>query len=97
MSDEIKCCGLTWKDTTSYSQGQERIPTCWSVRVGDFHITVVSSHIHYPGKWISHCEPLWECWDLETSSREETMAKSVAMLRDRLTKALKAMPEEKSK
>lgn len=32
-----------WKDTTSYSQGRERIPTTWSMDRGGLHITVTSA------------------------------------------------------
>ena len=47
-----------WKDTTSYSRGQDRVPTAWTIKRGDISVTVTSSHIHNPGRWTMHCHAL---------------------------------------
>ena len=46
---------MEWKDTTSYSQGKERIQSAWSLETSEIRITVMNKHIHYPNKWIMHC------------------------------------------
>ena len=48
---------MKWEDATSYSRGQEHIPTAWATTIGPEvgRIFVTSSHRDYPGQWIMHC------------------------------------------
>lgn len=47
-----------WKDTTSYSRGQERIPTSWTLKRGNVAVVVVQRHRMNPGFWTMHCSAL---------------------------------------
>lgn len=89
--ENTKRNGITWKDSTSYSRGEDRKPTCWSASIGAFHVTVLSSHLYYPGVWVSHCSGLWDCWELQVATREEAMDKAVARLRSVLADSLAAI------
>lgn len=66
-----------WQDTTSYSPGdKERIPTSFTLKGKGVRITVVNSHIYYPGKWVTHCSSLGidthllDATDLESAKEE---------------------------
>ena len=68
-----------WKDTTSYSRDQPRIPSCWTANVGDFRITVTKGHIYHPGKWVMHCEPWFNAREIGDDALPEDQAKHLAL------------------
>src|SRR5690606_15197937 len=54
---------LTWKDTTSYSQGERGTiePRTWTISTGDVLLRLdvtVTRHIDYPGEWLLICRQL---------------------------------------
>ena len=85
--------GLKWYDTTSYSRGQEHIPTCWTADVGELHICITSSHIYHCGEWVSHCHPFWDTWDTKAKTREEAMDMAIERLRVIVAGIVKDIPE----
>ena len=38
---------MNWKDITSYSRGEEHIPSWWSIKLGGFILKVGNAHIDY--------------------------------------------------
>jgi phage protein D len=50
---------MVWKDTTSYSRGQDK-PTTWSIEDPDsgLRVTVVFGYVGAPGRWFFHCQQL---------------------------------------
>lgn len=82
---------MIWKDTTSYAQGKERIPTTWTLKLGDFNITVTCNHIYHKGNWIAHCDPFFRERELGVETKEEAQTKAVQMVRERLERALAAL------
>lgn len=65
-----------WKDTTSYRQGEERNPRCWSAKFGDLEVTVLTGHIYYPGEWVMHFRPFCDAHPLGAKKDELTPAKA---------------------
>lgn len=48
-----------WKDVTSYAQyDKARTPTTFEAKSGALRIVITSSHIHYKGEWVMHCNVL---------------------------------------
>ncbi len=80
-----------WKDTTSYSQGQERIPTCFGFDLVRLRVTVVSSHLYYPGKWIMHFGNFCDCKELGVATEKEAKAKALKIAKEYLTAELKVI------
>ena len=75
-----------WRDTTSYSQGKERTPTCWTLEVGGLHITVVKGHIYHPGVWILQCEPWFREKELKNAGNDETaQAMALTLVREKVS------------
>lgn len=72
---------MEWKDTTSYSRGGERVPTCWTARAGRLRITVTTGHIYYLGKWVMHCAPFYKTHELGVETKEKAQAKAVELVR----------------
>ena len=68
-----------WKDTTSYSRGKPRIPSCWTINIGDLRIAVTKGHIYHPGKWVMHCEPWFNSREIADDTLPEDQAKHVAL------------------
>lgn len=46
---------MTWKDTTSYSKGKERIQSAWTFENDSIRVTILNNHRYYPKKWVIHC------------------------------------------
>ena len=68
-----------WKDTTTYSRGQkDRTPTTFSIRLTrQFSITITNAHIYYPGDWVMHLHPVFECRLLGADTLEEAKAEAL--------------------
>jgi predicted YcjX-like family ATPase len=54
---------LTWKDTTSYSQGSrgQSEPRSWTISTGETLLRLdvtVTRHLDYPGEWLLVCRQL---------------------------------------
>lgn len=61
-----------WKDVTSYSQSdKKRIPSCWSVKVGRFKLSLVWSHRYCPDTWSTSLFGVYEHFDLKMSSYDD--------------------------
>jgi len=73
-----------WKDTTSYSRDDRmRTPTCWSMTIRDCaRITVLSSHLYYPGVWVVTCDPWFNAEPLapQPSNAEEAQRMALQMV-----------------
>lgn len=81
-----------WKDTTSYSRDKERIPTTWSLDLGEgLHVTVTCGHIYFKGEWIAHCEPFFSKHQLHVDSKEQAQSKALKMVRQRLDRVMSAL------
>lgn len=85
---------MKWEDATSYSRGQERIPTAWRTNVGGLHIVVVSSHRYNPGFWLMHCEPWYTAHDLgmpaDQFDEKQAQQRALALVRARVQKIVDA-------
>jgi hypothetical protein len=97
VSKTVKACGLEWSDTTAYSQGEERIPSCWTAKVGVFRVSVVSSHIYYPGVWVGHCEPFFDTKPLNAKTRDQAMENAIRLIRGPISEAWLALKNIKVK
>jgi hypothetical protein len=86
-----------WKDTTGYSQGKERIPTTWTLRLADFQIIVTCGHIYHKGIWIVRCEPFFREHELGVKTKEAAQTKAIWLVRERLTKAIDALSPAEQK
>lgn len=79
---------MKWRDISSFSQGdKQRIPHSWECRPNsDLRITITRGHIHYPGKWVMHCRPWFECHELEIDPADlaSAQAASVELVRQRV-------------
>jgi hypothetical protein len=47
-----------WEDVSSYSRGEERVPSAWILRIGFLRLTLTKRHVLYPDDWTVICEPL---------------------------------------
>jgi len=80
----------TWRDITSYSQGDKaRIPTTFELRLTPhFRICVVRGHRYAPDVWVVHCHPWFDTHSLNLPStpenRDEAQARAIALVRDKI-------------
>jgi hypothetical protein len=83
---------VTWKDITTYSQGRERIPTWWTIRIGDLHLSVGNEYFGYEPEtcpWFVLCEPWFHHLELpRTLTEAEAKAEAVRLLREKLNTTL---------
>lgn len=82
-----------WKDTTSYSRGKERIPTIWTIKLGKLKLSVMNSHIYYPGEWVMTCEPFFITKELNVSTKEEAQAKALELIKEEVKNILDDLQE----
>lgn len=87
---------LTWKDSSSYSQGEKKgEPKSFEATTGRFRLIVSRCHLHNPGRWTMHIYPgLFDTFDmggLAHVSVEEVQVSAEGLLRDRLLEALKGL------
>jgi hypothetical protein len=68
-----------WKDTTSYSQGRDRKPTCWSIDFGGMHLSVLTGHLYNPDNWVVHCEPWFNAKQIAPKSTDTATAQRLAI------------------
>lgn len=80
-----------WKDTTSYSRDRERIPTCWTLDLGELRISITNNHIYHRGEWVFHCQPWFDTKPLSVTSKEEAQSKALAMVKQKVEKLSAAM------
>lgn len=81
---------MDWKDESSYSRGEKRIPYAWVARPGMLRLSV-HRHIHYPGAWLVSCEPFWNARPLNAETEAAAKAEAASMLHRALTDALEAL------
>jgi hypothetical protein len=86
---------MIWKDTTGYSQGKERIPTTWTLKLDYFQITVTCGHIYHKGLWIVRCEPFFRELELGVSTKEEAQAKAIELVQTRLKRSLDVLSSQR--
>lgn len=62
-----------WNDITSYRQGDNiRKPTCFELKLSRyFRVCISYSHRGYPGEWIMHMHPLFQCTQLQYKKYED--------------------------
>jgi hypothetical protein len=84
---------MEWKDVTSYSRGQDRVPTAWETRAGELRIVVTRKHIHAPGNWVMHCEPWFNTRPIgpDTLPNEDAQSKAEEMLRAKIAETARAL------
>lgn len=83
---------MQWKDETSYSRGdKERVPTTFAAQCGPMKLVVTSSHIHFPGRWVAHCHPLFATKPLDAATKEDAQAQAVLLAREWLSVASSAL------
>jgi hypothetical protein len=68
-----------WRDTTSYSRNQERIPTTWSLDIAGLHITVTKGYRGLEDSWIMHCAPWYDTKEIGPSSNSVEWAQAFAL------------------
>jgi len=68
-----------WKDTTSYSQGRDKKPSCWSIDFGGLHLTVLTGHLYDPDNWVVHCEPWFRTKAIAPKSTDAETAQKLAI------------------
>lgn len=74
---------MNWKDATSYSRDdKERLPTTFAATSGPLKLVVTSGHIYYPGRWVGHCQPLFEAKLLDATTLEEAQDEVVRLVRE---------------
>jgi hypothetical protein len=81
---------LTWKDTTSFSQGEkDRTPRCWTAKAGRVQI-VVHRHIHFPpDAWLLSCAALRiDNRQLKSKDVDEAKQEAVRIVRELLEEAI---------
>lgn len=83
---------IEWKDETGYSRGDRtREPTTFAARCGPLKLVVTSGHIHYPGRWVGHCHPLFDTRPIEATSPEEAQAEVIRLAREWVSAAAAAL------
>jgi hypothetical protein len=85
-----KVRAMEWEDTTTYSRGQQKVPTAYSVVCKPLRIVVTCGHIHYKGQWIAHAYPIFECRVLSAKTAEEAKKEAVQVALEWLETALAA-------
>lgn len=82
-----------WKDTTSYSRDEKRVPRAWTLALDGLNITVVKGHIYHPHTWIVHCYELGidTVPLLGAKTAEDAQRMAVAMVREKVNKWHKAL------
>jgi hypothetical protein len=73
-----------WKNVTSYSQGEkDRRPRSLELKFPHgFRLVIVWNHLYYPGEWVCHFTPLFECCRLDLDEYEDVeLAKQMAVQR----------------
>lgn len=68
-----------WKDETSYSRDQPRIPHVWSLDLGELRVTITDNHRDNPGKWQVSCHRL-DVIDKELRAATLEQAKAEAVI-----------------
>ena len=79
---------MEWKDTTSYSRGGDQTPHCWTVKNGRLQLTVLDSHIYYPGKWVMHFRPFYDTHELSAKTLEQAQHKAIEIARKEIDKII---------
>lgn len=77
---------IKWIDVTYCSRGDKvRPPTSWATEIGGLRITVTSSNIDYPGKWVMHCTQCGiDTVPVLAVSADNAQRKAVKMVRERV-------------
>ena len=75
---------MEWKDTTSYSRGQERIPTCWTAKIGNLRVSILIGHDYYPDEWVMYCHPFFDIYPLNVNTKEQAQAAALALVKNEI-------------
>jgi hypothetical protein len=85
---------IKWEDSTPYSRNdKERIPSCWDAHIGGVRISVLNSHIYYQGKWIMHCYPWFDTFELNVNTEQEAKTRAVAIVYKKIKNIYNAFSE----
>jgi hypothetical protein len=84
---------MDWKDVTSYSRGEERVPSAWEAKADELRIVVTRKHIHAPGHWVMHCEPWFTTRPIgpDMLSNEDAQSKAEEMVRAKVAATARAL------
>jgi len=87
---------LIWNDVTSYRRDElKTTPRTYSVGIGGYlRLVVTREHIYYPGEWIMHLHPLFDCQPLNLPLIADTAVvqeRAVQIARDALNICLKGL------
>ena len=83
---------MKWKDTTSFSQGDElRIPRTFVAMAGSLKITVTRHIDHEPTEWVLICDPFFRKVVIGNRTADEAKAAAIVAVRVKLKTALDAL------
>lgn len=69
----------TWRDVSSYSQGDnERPPYAWDLTVDGIRMTICNAHIHHKGQWILNCAPWFRDKEFAEATLPSADAQTIA-------------------
>lgn len=82
---------MTWKDVTSYSQGDRlKEPKSWELRFCNMRI-VLTQHISERGVWFTKCEPFYDLHQIGKVGDDVEALKKVAV--EKAVNSMKAHSE----
>jgi hypothetical protein len=82
---------MKWKDITSYSRGEARIPCSFEMRVGELRLVVTRRH-GCEGWYADLGGALWDYRSLRSVDIEDAKNEAIAKTREFLVNALEALP-----
>lgn len=82
-----------WCDITSYSRDRPRVPTSFVLKIGGLRLSVTSSHIYYPGKWVMHCQPFFDTYLLAGKTEAEAKCQAFALVQVQIGSVSKAIAD----
>jgi len=83
----LLAAGAVWKDSTSHSRGDRKIPTSFSTSFGICKVFITCAHRDYSPEWVFYCYEL----GFQTKSigkgltAQEAAAQAVAICREKVT------------
>lgn len=61
--------------------------------MGDFKITVLDTHVNYPGQWIMHCQPFYYNRKLNVLTEDGAKELAVNLVANKLRELLSGLHE----
>lgn len=92
---ELKAAGKIWKDCTSYSQKEEKIPRQFDTKFGDIRVTIMFGSLWYPGKWSFDCNDIGLQGGMNAETPTQAAEIAVQQCADHLSKQLQYFKDEK--